>query len=120
MAGIPRPLRTTPGRPRRLRPLLCHPCIHERSCLRCPLLRPSPAQRHRITEVQQNLIERIAEADREGWAGEAEGLKISLEAARDKLAQLDQMARRANTVHLGMPTFSEIAGRTITGEGVQA
>jgi integrase len=90
-------------------------CLHEHSCLRCPLLRPSPAQRHRITEIIQNLTDRIDEAEREGWAGEAEGLKISLDAARQKLAQLDQAARRAATVHLGMPAFPDIAGRTING-----
>jgi integrase len=90
------------------------PCIHEHSCLRCPLLRPAPAQRARIEEICGNLLNRIAEAEREGWAGEAEGLKISLEAARQKLTQLDQMARRAATVHLGIPAFRDIAGRTIT------
>jgi hypothetical protein len=90
------------------------PCIHEHSCLRCPLLRPSPAQRARIVEVHDNLLARIAEAEREGWAGEVEGLKVSLAGAKQKLAQLDDMNRRAATVHLGVPAFRHIAGRTIT------
>lgn len=30
------------------------PCIREHSCLRCPLLRPSPAQRPRIAEIRGN------------------------------------------------------------------
>jgi integrase len=89
------------------------PCIHEHSCLRCPLLRPAPAQRPRIVEIHDNLLGRIAEAAREGWAGEAEGLKISLTAAQQKLAQLDEMARRATTIHLGIPAFGDIAGRTL-------
>jgi Phage integrase family len=89
------------------------PCIHEHSCLRCPLLRPSPAQRPRIAEIRGNLLDRIAEAEREGWAGEAEGLKVSLAGARHKLTQLDEMARRAATVHLGIPAFPDIAGRII-------
>lgn len=88
------------------------PCIHEHSCLRCPLLRPSPTQRPRIVEIRDNLLERIAEAEREQWHGEVEGLKVSLAGADTKLAQLDQMARRAATIHLGIPTFSEVAGRT--------
>jgi hypothetical protein len=88
------------------------PCIHEHSCLRCPLLRPSPAQRPRITEIRGNLLDRIAEAEREGWLGEAEGLKVSLAGADAKLAQLDQMARRAATTFLGIPAFSDIAART--------
>jgi integrase len=90
------------------------PCIHEHSCLRCPLLRPAPAQRARVTEIHDNLLARIAEAEREGWAGEVEGLKISLAGARQKLRQLDEMDRRATTVHLGLPAFSDVAGRTIT------
>ncbi|MHB2023728.1 MAG: tyrosine-type recombinase/integrase [Mycobacteriales bacterium] len=89
------------------------PCIHEHSCLRCPLLRPSPAQRPRIEEISANLAERIAEAEREGWTGEVEGLKVSLAGAGHKLAQLDELARRAATVHLGMPTFPQVAGRTV-------
>ena len=57
------------------------PCIHEHSCLRCPLLRPDPAGRPRLVEIRDNLIARIAEAERHGWLGEAEGLKVSLAGA---------------------------------------
>jgi hypothetical protein len=51
---------------------------------------PDPAQRHRIAEIRDNLTARIAEAEREGWPGEIEGLKISLAGASDKLAQIDR------------------------------
>ncbi|HEX3730360.1 MAG TPA: hypothetical protein VHV47_11190 [Opitutaceae bacterium] len=89
------------------------PCIHEHSCLRCPLLRPSPDQRPRISQIRGNLLDRIAEAQREGWPGEAEGLKVSLAAAEAKLAQVDSLiARRRDAVSLGMPSFPDIAGRT--------
>jgi len=77
------------------------PCIHEHSCLRCALHWPDPAQRPRITEIRDNLLARIAEAEREGWLGEAEGLKISLAGAEDKLAQIDRRTHR--TTDLGMP-----------------
>jgi hypothetical protein len=91
------------------------PCIHEHSCLRCPLLRPDPAERSRVVEIRDNLIERIAEAESKGWSGEAEGLRVSLDGAREKLAQMDLIAeRRANAVNLGMPGFAEAAGRTAT------
>ncbi|HME74264.1 MAG TPA: integrase [Mycobacterium sp.] len=80
------------------------PCIHEHSCIRCPLLRPDPAQRSRIAEVSDNLVSRIDEARREGWLGEVEGLKISLAAARGKLAQLDELTSRPAAVQLGMPS----------------
>ena len=47
-----------------------------------------------------------------GWAGEAEGLEISLAAANAKLAQLDRLNSRRNTpISLGIPTFGDIAGR---------
>jgi hypothetical protein len=63
---------------------------------------PDPAQRHRIAEIRDNLLDRIAEAEREGWLGEAEGLKISLAGAEDKLTQIDRRTRTA-PVELGLP-----------------
>lgn len=91
------------------------PCIHEHSCLRCPLLRPDPAERSRLVDIRDNLIERITEAESKGWLGEAEGLRVSLDGARQKLAQMDLIAqRRASAVDLGMPGFAEAAGRTAT------
>ena len=78
---------------------------------------PDPAQRPRIAEIRDNLIARIAEAEREGWRGEAEGLKVSLSAANAKLAQLDNhIARRATAVELGMPSFGRIVMRTVNSE----
>jgi integrase len=89
------------------------PCIHEHACVRCSLLRPSPAQRDRLEEIRDNLRARIAEATREGWLGEVEGLRVSLDGAQGKLAQIDATLRRqATTTHLGMPSFGQIAGRT--------
>jgi hypothetical protein len=90
-------------------------CIHEHSCLRCPLLRPDPAERPRLVQIRDNLITRIAEAETHRWFGEAEGLKVSLAGARAKLAQMDQITARRNTaVHLGIPSYSEAAGRNVT------
>jgi Phage integrase family len=78
------------------------PCIHEHSCLRCSMHWPDPAQRPRITEIRDNLIARITEAEHEGWLGEAEGLKLSLAGAEDKLAQIDRRSRTV-PVNLGLP-----------------
>ncbi|MFB7853543.1 hypothetical protein ACFC34_42070 [Streptomyces sp. NPDC056053] len=80
------------------------PCVHEHACVRCALLRPDPAQRARIEEIRDNLVARIAEAEREGWLGEIEGLKVSLAGAEDKLAQVDRRTRDRSTVDLGIPT----------------
>jgi hypothetical protein len=91
------------------------PCIHEHSCLRCPLLRPDPAARPRLVQIRDNLITRITEAEEQRWLGEAEGLKVSLAGARAKLAQMDQItASRNQTVQLGTPTFTDTAGRIST------
>ncbi len=92
------------------------PCIHEHACIRCPLLRPDPAQHPRLTEIRDNLAARIDEARREGWAGDAEGLQVSLAAARQKLAQMDEITarRRATVIHLGMPGHLPAASRTVT------
>ena len=88
-------------------------CIHEHSCVRCPLLRVGPAQRPRLEEIRDNLSARISEAKREGWTGESEGLQVSLAAANNKLAQVDGLiARRRSAVSLDMPSFPDIAGRT--------
>jgi hypothetical protein len=85
------------------------PCIHEHSCLRCSMHWPDPVQRPRIAEIHDNLIARIAEAEREGWRGEAEGLKISLAGAREKLAQIDRRHEPTGPVDVGMPAFTRIA-----------
>jgi len=79
------------------------PCIHEHACIRCPMLWPDPTQRARLNEIRDNLTDRINEAEREGWAGEVEGLKISLTGTNDKLAQLDRR-QPGTTVDLGMPS----------------
>ncbi|MHB1774175.1 MAG: tyrosine-type recombinase/integrase [Acidimicrobiales bacterium] len=91
------------------------PCIHEHSCIRCPLLRPDPVQRPRLIQIEANLSSRIDEAIREGWPGEADGLRISQAAAQEKLAQMDQIAaHQQDAVHLGMPGFARTAARTVT------
>jgi len=85
-------------------------CIHEHSCIRCPMLRTDPAQRHRLEEIRDNLQARIAEAEREGWAGEAEGLRVSLAAANNKIAQAEMTAaRRTEAINLGTPAYRDIA-----------
>ena len=89
------------------------PCIHEHACVRCPMLKPDPAQRSRLEEIRDNLEARIIEAKREGWLGEIEGLQVSFSGARNKLAQLDSTAQRhARNIELDMPSFTQISGRT--------
>jgi integrase len=83
------------------------PCIHEHACVRCPMLWPDPAQRGRLVEIRDNLTSRIAEAQREGWLGEVEGLQVSLAGAENKIAQLDKRVRSQETVDLGIPAVTK-------------
>jgi hypothetical protein len=79
-------------------------CPHEHSCVRCPVLRIDPGQRPRLTAIRDNLTARIDEAEREGWLGEAEGpARQPRRRPAGQLAQLDERARRAATVSLGLP-----------------
>ena len=69
------------------------------------MLWPDPAQRDRLTEIRDNLTDRIAEAEREGWLGEVDGLQISLAGAEDKLAQIERRTPSRGVVDLGLPAF---------------
>ena len=63
--------------------------------------------RPRLVEIIANLRDRIDEAQTNGWPGEVEGLRTSLNAAASKLTNLDRMNTRgidiANQVALGIP-----------------
>jgi len=90
------------------------PCVHEHSCVRCPQLRPDPAQQPRLLEIRDNLQARITEARREGWPGEISGLEATLQAAEQKLQTMHRIADRHGVTHLGMPSFHDTVGRAST------
>ncbi|GCB52744.1 mobile element protein [Streptomyces sp. NL15-2K] len=87
------------------------PCVHEHACIRCPVLRPDPAQMPRLEEIHANLLDRLREAKEQGWLGEVTAIEASLAAAEHKLAAMRDLAPRHTTVHLGMPDFRTTAGR---------
>lgn len=68
------------------------PCAHEHACIRCPMLRPDPAQLTRLTEIIENLTARLTEAHEHGWLGEVDGLEVSLSAAGEKLVAMRRAA----------------------------
>ena len=70
------------------------------------MLRVDPRQRHRLAEIIANLGDRITEARTSGWLGEVQGLQVSLDAGRAKLASLAK-AEQARSVQadLGIPTI---------------
>lgn len=78
-------------------------CEHEHACIRCPVLRVDLQQLGRLEAIAGSLKERIVEAEERGWAGEVEQLKISLQAARDKI--LATAPPRDGSVLLGNPAM---------------
>ncbi|MFJ1816733.1 tyrosine-type recombinase/integrase [Streptomyces sp. NPDC088139] len=87
-------------------------CSHEHACVRCPVLITSPTERPRLIEIRDDLRDRISEAEREGWLGEAEGLRVSLTAADEKINQLDaRQERKKSPIFLGVPSFDQVVGR---------
>ncbi|MFD5881300.1 hypothetical protein [Streptomyces yangpuensis] len=87
------------------------PCVHEYACIRCPVLRPDPAETPRLEEIHANLLDRLQEVKEQGWLGEVAATEASLAAAEQKLAAMRDLAARHTTVHLGMPDFRTCAGR---------
>jgi hypothetical protein len=69
------------------------------------MLRVDSAQRNRLIEIVRSLSERIAEAKNNGWLGEEEGLRVSLEAARNKLTAMDRIRNQSpiRIADLGIP-----------------
>jgi hypothetical protein len=65
------------------------------------MLRVDQQQRPRLVEIIDNLRQRVAEAEQQGWHGETQGLQVSLTAAEAKLAGLDKQRQ----TQLGMPTI---------------
>ena len=80
-------------------------CQHEHACLRCALLRPDPTQIDRLQDIIDNLRERIGEAKQHGWLGDVEGLRVTLNSAEMKLAQMYKLRsqHQGGTVELGTP-----------------
>jgi hypothetical protein len=72
------------------------------------MLPVDPRQRPRLVETIANLTERIEEAELNGWLGEKEGLGVSLQAARAKLATLDRHQAQSThpTTDLGIPEIT--------------
>ena len=64
------------------------------------MLRPDPVQAVRLAEIIANLHERIREATDRGWLGEVEGLRVSLDGARQKYQQMRRLRGQTTTVQL--------------------
>jgi hypothetical protein len=78
----------------------CHrpygtPCQHEHACVRCPMLRLDIAQVPRLLQIEANTRERLEEAHRMQWLGEAAALEESLRHIAGKKQQADRLAVQA-------------------------
>ena len=96
MARVPGALREPQSRARHLRSTLRHPLPARARLHPLPHAPPRPRRPGRLAEIIRNLADRIAEARINGWLGEVEGLQVSLNAARAKLAALDRTARNTH------------------------
>ncbi|MFC8670790.1 tyrosine-type recombinase/integrase [Streptomyces sp. NPDC057199] len=77
------------------------PCQHEHACIRCPMLQVNPKMLTRLTELEQDLLQRRQRAEAEGWLGEIDGIDMTLTFLRTKQADAARTARRP--VDLGLP-----------------
>ncbi|MEU0691169.1 hypothetical protein [Streptomyces uncialis] len=68
-----------------------------------------------MEEIRDNLVARIAEAEREGWLGEVEGLRVSLAGAEDKLVHMDRRASGGTAIDLGMPRIAPAQIKQVEG-----
>jgi hypothetical protein len=76
----------------------------------------SPDERARLVKIRQNLADRIAEAEREGWVGDVEGLSVSARLPKRRLLKFDaREERKQSPTFLGVPTVLQAAGRTTAG-----
>jgi hypothetical protein len=62
----------------------------------------------RGSRIATNLEERIGEVTDNGWLGEIQGLRVSLEAARSKLARLNRATATNRPVNLGLPVLRDL------------
>ncbi|PJE96559.1 site-specific integrase [Streptomyces carminius] len=96
-------------------------CIHEHACIRCPVLIVDFSELSRLVEVRDNLTDRIAEAEREGWFGEVEQLSVSRTAAEEKIAQLESRKNRKDSpVFLGTPSFDQLIARDSEADATES
>ncbi|WP_218001269.1 site-specific integrase [Nocardia thailandica] len=69
------------------------PCQHEHACIRCPMLTINPKMIGRLDDIEADLLERRARAEREAWVGEIEGLDLTLTYLRQKREQTQRLSR---------------------------
>ena len=81
------------------------------------MLWPDPAQRERLVEIRDNLTARIAEAQREGWLGDVEGLRSASTApTTNSLRSNDAHPARRPSTSASPPSRPDL-DRPVTAQG---
>jgi integrase len=78
------------------------PCQHEHACIRCPMLHVNPKMIGRIDELETDLLARRDRAETEKWAGEIDGIDLTLTFLRSKREEAERLTRRP-PIDLGFP-----------------
>lgn len=60
----------------------------------------------RLKVIEQDLVDRRARAEDEGWKGEIEGIDLTLSLLRQKHDEAVRLSGLSRTVHLSMPSTS--------------
>ena len=72
------------------------------ACIRCPMLQVNPRMLVRLDELETDLLDRRNRAETENWAGEIEGIDMTLTFLRAKRDNTQRRLRRP-AVALGIP-----------------
>jgi hypothetical protein len=80
------------------------PCRHEHACIHCPMLHVNPKMLARLDELETDLLDRRTRAEAECWAGEVEGVDMTLTFLRAKREDTQRRLRRP-AVDLGLPAL---------------
>ncbi|XUL85520.1 tyrosine-type recombinase/integrase [Streptomyces galilaeus] len=94
------------------------PCQHEHACIRCPMLRVGPEMLTRLDDLESDLVTRRAWAQSEGWAGEIEGIDLTLQLLRAKKEDGQRRTRRP-LVDLGLPKVGRSAPDSKKGQHLE-
>ena len=66
----------------------------------------------RLEGIHANLVERLREAEEQGWLGEVAAIKATVAAAKQKLLAMRSAAATPTTTTLGMPGVGPADGRS--------
>lgn len=83
-------------------------CSHEHACIRCPYLSIDTNQTGRLHTIENDLHQRITNAEQQAWLGDVDQLRLTLTHLQDKKNQLNAAtSSQAETTLLnGQPALS--------------